>query len=215
LPALDPDYTLGCRRILVSDDYYKTLNLPNVRLVTDSISQITTKGIRLNSGETVPVDVLIFATGFDTKNQMSGLDIRGINGANIQDWNAHKRAYNGLIIENMPNAFFLLGPNTFLAHASLFQMIEAQIDYVVNFINDMSGDGYAVVKPAVMTAYNDRLSKQFEGSVFTTGCTAWYGQGQEGESGGRISTIWPFTVAQYSKQMRRVNFTDFDIVTPP
>jgi cation diffusion facilitator CzcD-associated flavoprotein CzcO len=131
--ALKPNYELGCKRVLVSDDYYPSLTRPNVELVTGAIAEVRERSIVTVDGVERAVDVLIFGTGFRATEPLIGIRLVGRGGVEIHDaWRERMSAYLGVTVSGFPNLFLLLGPNTGLGHNSVVLMIEAQVRYVMS-----------------------------------------------------------------------------------
>ena len=136
--ALTPKYQLGCKRVLVSDDYYPTLNRSNVELVTDGIAEVCEHSIVTRDGVERPIDVLIHGTGFRATEPLIGCRVVGKGGVEIHDaWGKRMTAYLGVTVNGFPNLFILLGPNTGLGHNSVVLMIEAQVRYTMNCLKLM------------------------------------------------------------------------------
>src|SRR5260370_2307845 len=138
--ALTPDYQFGCKRVLVSDDYYPTLTRPNVELVTEGIAEVCQDSIVTRDGTERPVDVLIYGTGFRATEPLIGCRIVGKCGVEIHDaWGKRMTAYLGVNVNGFPNFFILLGPNTRLGHNSVVLMLEAEVRYTMNCLKLMNG----------------------------------------------------------------------------
>lgn len=204
---LTPDYPIGCKRVLLSDDYYDTINRDNVDLITDGIERITKDGVKLISGRDVDVDIIAYATGFHATEFLPHLDLTGAGGAKLADWRKNPKAHKGLVIPDMPNAFFLLGPNTGLGHASMILMIEAQIPYMVELMQAVPDGQYFTVKPDVVKAYNERIQARLKTSIWATSCQSWYKT-----EDGSIPTLWPYPTYTYKNMMRRVDMDEYDIL---
>ncbi len=203
---LTPDYPIGCKRVLLSDDYYDTINRDNVELVTDGIARISKVGVLLESGREIAVDIIAYATGFQATEFLPHLDLTGVGGAKLASWRKNPKAHKGLVIPKMPNAFFLLGPNTGLGHASMILMIEAQIPYMVNMMQAVPDGQYFTVKPDAVKAYNDKIQAKLKTSIWATSCQSWY-KTKDGD----IPTLWPYPVYTYKSMMRRVDMAEYDI----
>ncbi|MBL4853468.1 MAG: NAD(P)/FAD-dependent oxidoreductase [Robiginitomaculum sp.] len=203
---LTPDYPIGCKRILLSDNYYDTLLQDNVELVTDEVDRITPKGIKLNNGQEIEADILVYATGFKATEFLPQLDLTGLAGAKLSDWRRHPKAHKGLVIENMPNAFFLLGPNTGLGHASMILMIEAQMPYMLQLVQGVKPGQYFTVKPQAVRAYNQKIQTRLRTSIWATSCQSWYKT-----EDGSIPTLWPDPTYSYKRMMRNVDWDEFMI----
>jgi len=204
---LTPDYPIGCKRVLLSDDYYDTINRDNVELITDGIKRITKGGVKLVNGRDVDVDIIAYATGFQATEFLPHLDLTGAGGAKLSDWRKNPKAHKGLVIPDMPNAFFLLGPNTVLGHASMILMIEAQVPYMVKLMQKIDNGKYFIVKPDVVKTYNDRIQARLKTSIWATACQSWY----KAEDG-TIPTLWPYPTYTYKNMMRRVDMDEYDIL---
>ena len=130
--ALTPDYPLGCRRVLNSDDYYPALQRENVTLETGAIAAIEPTGVRLADGRRRELDMLVHATGFETTGWKWSLDVVGRGGASLRErWADAPRAYLGIMVPDFPNMFVLYGPNTNLGHHSITFMLECQIEFIL------------------------------------------------------------------------------------
>ena len=134
--ALTPHYQIGCKRILISDDYYTAFNRPNVSLVTTAIDHADETGIVTTDGTHRDFDVLIYATGFRANEPLAEIDIAGRGGHTLShDWRHGAEAYYGMTVSGYPNFFILLGPNTGLGHNSIIFMIEAQVRYIMHCLS--------------------------------------------------------------------------------
>ncbi len=204
--VLEPDYAMGCKRVLLSDDYYETLQKENVSVITDGIKKITSTGVQTENGPH-DADIIVFATGFSATSFLTGIEMEGINGSTLKAWRQNPKALRGLIIENMPNAFFLLGPNTGLGHSSMILMIEAQVKYMVKCIQAVPDGKYFNVKSEAMQAYNEELQKHLAKSIWATGCTSWYKNPD-----GSIPTMWPHQTSTFAKMMRDFDMGEYDLI---
>lgn len=204
--ALTPDYPMGCKRVLLSDDFYETLQRENVSVVTDAIEKITATGVKTNKGSH-GADIMVFATGFSATSFLTGIEMEGINGGTLKAWRKNPKALRGLVIENMPNAFYLLGPNTGLGHSSMILMIEAQVKYMVKAMQAVPEGKYLNVKPEAMRAYNEDLQKHLAKSIWATGCTSWYKTAD-----GSIPTMWPHQTSNFAKMMQEFDMEEYDLV---
>lgn len=198
---LVPSYVMGCKRVLLSNDYYPALARDNVELVTDPIDEVEANGIRTKDGRRRAVDAIVLATGFEAAEQLAPFDVVGRGGATLNDaWRDGSEAYRGTVVAGFPNAFLLVGPNTGLGHGSMITMIEAQIEYVVGALRHMRAEGIAEldVRPASQRAYNDALHARLEKTVWATGgCVSWYRT-----RNGKNTTLWPGFMYEFQRQMR-------------
>ena len=209
---LTPAYQYGCKRILVSDDYWPAFNRPNVHLETVSIAEITPTGIRTTEGKEHLVDAIIFATGFEVADFTTAMKMIGRNGRELfSEWRrTGLEAYKGTMISGFPNVAFLLGPNTGLGHSSVLQMMEAQMNYIINYIallESRGEKGYFDVKPTIQRAYNDALQRQFDNTVWSSGCKSWYAN-----ANGKITTLYPRLLRQFRRETARVEASEYDLV---
>ena len=200
---LTPDYTMGCKRILISDDYFPSLTQPNVELVTDGIREIRPHSVVGEDGTEREVDTIIWGTGFRVIDQPIAERIRGRGGRTLAEhWRGQgMSAYKGTTVAGFPNFFFLLGPNTGLGHNSMVFMIESQINYVLDCLKTLRTRGahLAEVRPQVQEHYNRELQSRLEGTVWTAGhCKSWYL-----DDSGRNTTLWPSFSFAFRRQTRR------------
>jgi len=209
---LTPDHGPGCKRLLLSDDFYAALARPNAEVVTDRITQIEATEIVTADGARREVDVIIYATGFDSAAFTSPTIIIGAGGASLdQVWGGSPRAHLGLSVAGFPNLFMLYGPNTGLGHNSMLLMIEAQIDYVLQAVAVVRSAGAAMaVKPAVLDASDAELQTALEGTAWAGSCTNWY-KGADG----RIFANWAGTTQDYVARTRRLDLAEFDLTPGP
>ncbi|MCC6811820.1 MAG: NAD(P)/FAD-dependent oxidoreductase [Deltaproteobacteria bacterium] len=202
-----PDYRAGCKRILISDDYYPALAAPSVEVVTEAIAAVDERAVITVDGRRHEVDAIIFGTGFHVTDALTALDVRGRNGLSINAaWKDGIRAYLGTTIAGFPNAFMLMGPNTGLASNSMVFMIEAQIDYAMKCVReaDQRGAQAIEVRANAQSAFNDRLQRRLAGRVWSSGCQSWYL-----DENGRNSTLWPGMTLEYWARTRRIIATDY------
>jgi cation diffusion facilitator CzcD-associated flavoprotein CzcO len=176
---LTPTYRAGCKRILISDNFYQAVADPKTVLITEGIARITHDGIVTVDGAEREVDVIVYATGFHVTDSYTYLDIKGANGEDLVDrWNREGVvAHRGTTVADFPNLFFLLGPNTGLAHNSQVFMIESQIHYVAEAIgaaNQLHAQALAPTRDA-QNRFNEALQRDLAKSVWNTGgCHSWY-----------------------------------------
>ncbi len=207
-----PTYKLGCKRVLVSDDYYPALAQPNVELVTDAITELTPTAIVDKTGTEHPVDAIIVSTGFVAADIICDLHVTGRRGRVLFDeWLMNgAEAHYGLTVSGYPNLLFLVGPNTGLGHNSIVHMIESQLNYVMDYLDllDRAGQGaFLDVKPDAQETYNQGIQQKLSTTVWASGCQSWYLNKQ-----GRNTTIWPDLTVAYRKATRRVKASDYEVV---
>jgi cation diffusion facilitator CzcD-associated flavoprotein CzcO len=188
---LTPGYTIGCKRILKSDDYYPAFNRENVSLVTDPIGRFTQSGLLTSDGKEHPLDAVIFATGFVAADLDLYIKVIGLKDRNlIDEWKkTDAQAYLGTTVSGYPQLALLLGPNTGLGHNSILHMIESQMNYIMQYIDQIekSGSGvYLDLKASVQHTYNERIQAQLKKTVWASGCRSWYTN-----SNGKNTTLYP------------------------
>lgn len=209
---LVPDYTIGCKRIAISNDYYPALTRPNVELVTERITEVRPDGIVTADGTHRPVDTIVFGTGFRVSDAPIAERISGADGRTLAAaWAGSMRAYLGTMISGFPNLFLLLGPNTGLGHTSVVLMIEAQIEHVLDVLAFLRGRGVAALSPRadVQAAYADEIDSRLAGTVWNAGgCASWYLDGN-----GRNSTLWPGTTWAYRRRLGRWKPTEYELLS--
>lgn len=199
---LVPDYQPGCKRILISDDYYPALERSNVHLHGPVVER-TASGVRTADGE-VEVDALVYCTGFRVDEPLGTMEVSGANGRSLrQVWGHRPRAYLGVTIPDFPNSFGLLGPNTALGHTSVLVMIEAQIRWIVQAI-ELAGDGVLETKSEALADFIDQVDAQIGDQVWMSGCQSWY-LSKDGEN----FTIWPGSTLSYLWRMRTLDPSAF------
>jgi cation diffusion facilitator CzcD-associated flavoprotein CzcO len=199
---LTPDYAIGCKRVLISDDFYPALTQPNVELVTDRIAEIGESSVVTADGARHEVDTLIFGTGFRASEWPFAERVRGRGETRLSEaWHRGASAYLGTAVAGFPNMFLLYGPNTNLGHNSIVFMLEAQFAYLLDALTRMRADGLASVevRADAQAAYNDELDERLRGSVWNSGgCQSWYL-----DESGRNSLMWPSTTLRFRARTRR------------
>jgi cation diffusion facilitator CzcD-associated flavoprotein CzcO len=204
---LTPNFRLGCKRILVSSDYYRVLQQENVELVTDSISEICEHSIVTADGRERSVDAIIYATGFESAEAKPPFPMRGRAGIELADeWKGGVRAYAGTTMAGFPSAFLLIGPNTILGHSSMIFMMESQFAYVLDAIRTirLRRLKYVEVRRDVEDLYNEKLQKRLAGTVWNSGCSSWYFT-----HSGKNTTTWPGFTFEFRHMMRRFDTSSY------
>ncbi len=204
---LTPTYRMGCKRILLSDDYYAAFTRSNVELVTDGIASITPRGVRTADGVEREVDVLVLCTGFRATEYLSRLEIRGAGGRELNEtWRGAPETYLGITVNGFPNLFLLMGPNTGLGSNSMVFMIEAQARYAVQCVRTMREQGLASmdVRLGVQRAFDAEIQEKLKRTVWASGCSSWY-QAPDG----RIVALWPESTVAYWWRTRRMRREDY------
>ncbi len=209
---LTPNFRLGCKRILLSNDYYPALTKPNVEVVASAIASVKPHAVVGADGSEHQADAIIFGTGFHVTDPPYAEHIQGRDGRTLAEvFAGSPRAYLGTTAANFPNAFTLLGPNTGLGHTSVVYMIEGQINYVMRCLRQAWRDRWRTVevRPSVERAYNEELQRKLPGTVWNSGgCASWYL-----DANGRNSTIWPRFTWQFRLRTRSFDPSEY-VVTP-
>lgn len=206
---LTPNYTLGCKRVLVSDDFYPALNQPNVTVITDAIREIRAESVVTANGSTYEVDTLICGTGFHVTDTQFPRRIYGRDGRSLgEHWQEGPDAYRGTTVAGFPNLFLMIGPNTGLGHNSMIFMIEAQISYILDCLHTMEHRGMQTVevRPESQEAFNRDIQQHMQHTVWASGCSSWYL-----DASGRNTTIWPGFTFTYWRQMRHFDTPQYQL----
>src|SRR4051794_14165306 len=188
--ALTPDYTIGCKRILISNDYFPAIAAPNTELVTAGIAEIRSHSIVTRDGVERPTDTIVLATGFHVTDLPIAQKIRGRDGRTLADvWSDGMVSNRSATVAGFPNLFLLVGPNVGVGHTSMVYMIESQVAYVDDALQTMAAEGLAVLetKPEAQEAYRKLIAEKSKGTVWLAGgCASWYL-----DEHGHNSTLWP------------------------
>ncbi|MHA7833988.1 MAG: flavin-containing monooxygenase, partial [Algiphilus sp.] len=198
-----PDYTIGCKRILMSDDYYPALTRANVTVNTDGVERVHADSITDGAGRNHPVDTIIYGTGFQVSDPIGPMSVVGSDGREIREsWKeGGMEAYLGISVAGFPNFFMLLGPNTGLGHSSIIFMIESQVAYVLQAIKHIRRRPRQALDVTAMAQrqFNDRLQAQLDKAVWSSGgCNSWYL-----DEYGKNRTLWPSFTFRYWLRTRR------------
>lgn len=200
--AVTPDYEPGCKRLLLSDDWYPTLVRDDVTLVPEAACEVTTTGVVSESGRRVDVDTVIFGTGFDVSTSLAPMAVTGLGGRDLDEtWAEGATTHLGITVPGFPNLFVLAGPNTGLGHNSIVFMIEAQLHYVVGALAASARRGRALeIDPLAARRSYERVQERMDRTVWASGgCSSWY----QNRAGGGIDAMWPGTTVDYWRRTRR------------
>ncbi|MDZ4679798.1 MAG: NAD(P)/FAD-dependent oxidoreductase, partial [Saprospiraceae bacterium] len=209
---LTPDYAMGCKRIVVSDDYLPTFNRTNVALETQGIEKLIPLGIVTKDGVAHPVDAIIFATGFEVVD-FDGIKLFGLSGRELYgEWKQSGiAAYKGTVISGFPNLCTLLGPNSGFGHNSVLLAMEAQMNYVMQylaFLERQPDNAGLDLKPEVQQSYNEALQQKFSGTVWASGCKSWYL-----DEHGNNPVIYPGLMGVFQQETKQFNPADYQPVS--
>lgn len=210
--TLTPDYEIGCKRILISDDYYPAMSRPNVTVSTDAVTEITATGVRQADGTETAVDAIIYGTGFQVDRPSAGVAVRGLGGRRLDEQWAKDgfETYLGTTVSGFPNLFVLAGPNTGIGHTSLVFMIEAQLTYVLGALALLEAGTVKSldVRPEVQAEFGEALQAKMRGTVWTSGCNSWYLA-----DSGKNFTIWPDYTFRYRAATQHFDLGDYRVET--
>jgi len=204
--AVTPDYTIGCKRIILSSTLYPALCRPNVQLhpKDDGIAEINERGILTAKGQQIDLDLIVYSTGYDATDGVISYPVLGKGGRSVQDvWAEFPRAYLGTSLPGFPNFFIVTGPNTGIGHTSAIFVIEAQMEYIRRAIAAVQAKrGRTIeVKPQAEDAYTTMIHKEMKQTVWQSGgCTSWYKS-----KSGHVIAMFPgfsFTFRQMAKAFK-------------
>ena len=205
---LTPNYRLGCKRVLLSSDFYPAVSKPNVDVVTSGISEIVADGVVTDDGVHRRADTIICGTGFQVNDVGAPFEVTGLDGADLGAiWlRDGPQAYLGVSIANFPNFFMIVGPNTLLGHNSLLYMIESQVQYIADCLRVLRERNARTMnlRPDVQRDFNARLQREMQHSVWVSGCHSWYQT-----KSGKVTALWPGFTFSFRKRTRRVRPDDY------
>ena len=207
---LTPTFQFGCKRALISDDYWPTFQRRNVDLVTDGIAEIRPHAIATRDGREHPVDAIILATGFAVGLARAPFPVTGLAGRTLDDaWSHGAVAYKGMCVAGFPNWFTIMGPNTGPGHTSVLVYSEAQIGFILQAVHKMMAERvrYMSVRQDVQDRYNAGLQRRMKHMVWQSGCKSWY-LSADGEN----HALYPGFASEYVARVRRLKAADFDVV---
>jgi cation diffusion facilitator CzcD-associated flavoprotein CzcO len=207
---LTPDFRPGCKRMLISSDYYPALQRDNCKLIDWPIATISPVGIRTSDGIEHHLDCIVFATGYDVHLTGPPYPVTGIGGRSLNDeWADGAQAYKSINAHGYPNLFLMTGPNSGPGHNSLLVYVEGQLDYAVRGITTILGENlrYLDVRKDVQLRYNDNIQKRLTKTTWMSGCTSWYLTAD-----GFNASMYPGFATQYLRQMRDFRFSDYEAV---
>ncbi|OHU98267.1 flavin-containing monooxygenase [Mycobacterium talmoniae] len=207
---LTPDFTPGCKRMLVSSDYYPALQRDNCKLIDWPIATLSPAGIRTSDGVEHHLDAIVFATGYDVHLTGPPYPVAGIGGRSLADeWAGGAQAYKSINAHGYPNLFFMTGPNSGPGHNSLLVYIEGQLDYAVRAITTILGEDlrYLDVRADIQRRYNAGIQRRLTKTTWMSGCRSWYLT-----KDGFNASMYPGFATQYLRQMADFRFADYHAV---
>ncbi|MFC8179321.1 flavin-containing monooxygenase [Rhodococcus sp. NPDC057297] len=205
---LTPDFRAGCKRLLMTSEFYPALQRDNCTLVTWPIARLAPRGIRTVEGIEHQADVIVFATGFDVSKTGTPVPITGRDGRVLADeWSSGAKAYKSISVAGYPNMYFTFGPNSGPGHSSALVYMEAQIDYLVDAISHaIARNSVLEVRADRQREYNTDLQRRLQRTTWNSGCSSWYLT-----EDGFNATMFPGFASQYVGQLKSVNYDDYAV----
>jgi cation diffusion facilitator CzcD-associated flavoprotein CzcO len=215
--AVVPDYPIGCKRILISNDWYPALMRPNVTVVEEAVDHLEADAVVTADGTRRPTDVLVFGTGFATTDFLSHIPITGLGGRALADeWRDGARAYLGTAVPGFPNCYLLYGPNTNLGHNSILFMVERQVNLILQAVAVQAeaarrpGSRLVGVRPDAYQRDDRRTQRLMADTAWVAGCTSWYKS-----ASGRVTNNWPTWTVRYWFDTLRLDPLELGLTVPP
>lgn len=206
---LTPNFHFGCKRVLLTNNYYQSLTKQNVSVVTDAIKSVEENNISTEKEVFKNIDCVICGTGFNVTNAFEKIEFIGSNGVLLNDvWKEGPEAYLGTTISGFPNVFLITGPNTGLGHSSMVYMIESQANYILDAVEILQNENKKSieVKHKVQEAFNNAIDEKMKQTVWKAGCSSWYLTPK-----GRNATLWPGFTFQFKKRTLKINIEDYNL----
>ncbi|MFJ2742695.1 flavin-containing monooxygenase [Streptomyces sp. NPDC087440] len=209
---LTPDYRIGCKRILLSSTYYPALAQRNVDVVASGLSEVRGSTVVAADGTETEVDAIIFGTGFHVTDMPIADRVVGAEGITLAEtWKGGMESLRGASAVGFPNWMTIIGPNTGLGNSSMILMIEAQLNYLADYMSQLDTLGGRVAlaaRPSAVGAWNRRVQERMKRTVWNTGgCDSWYL-----DANGRNTTVWPGTTSEFRRATREVNLAEYEVV---
>ena len=202
---MTPDYPLGCKRILIADNFYDAVNRDNVNIITEGIERITDSAVITRDGGAHPADIIVYATGFDVENYLGAIPILGSDGQLLADrWQDHPVTYKGGFVPGLPNFYMTTGPNTGVGTTSVVYMIEAQLRLIIQAIELAGASGMIEVYPSSAESYTGEIQADLQQTVWAGPCDSWYKK-----DNGQIDTLYPHNARTYLRDHRQLQLGDF------
>jgi cation diffusion facilitator CzcD-associated flavoprotein CzcO len=214
--ALTPDYPMGAKRVLFSDDYYEAIEAHDIDVVTDRITKVAGGAVVTEAADGQvtehPVDVIVVGTGFHTQDFLTPMTVVGPAGQHLNEqWREGPQAHLGVAVAGFPNLFFMYGPNTNLGHNSIVLMIESQCRYLLSIIRQMAARSIQAVevRAEVQQAYNDELADRLSKSAWVMIDDSWYLQG------GKVTNNWVGRTTEYRRRTAHADLADYHLRPKP
>ncbi|MEU2261337.1 NAD(P)/FAD-dependent oxidoreductase [Streptomyces sp. NPDC019645] len=212
---LTPSYRIGCKRILLSSDYYPALAQPNVDVVASGLTEVRGSTVVAAGGEEAEADAIVLGTGFHVTDMPIADRVVGADGITLAEaWKDGMESLRGATVAGFPNWMTVIGPNTGLGNSSMILMIESQLNYMADYLRQLDVLGGRVAlgaRPSAVHTWNRRLQERMKRTVWNTGgCTSWYL-----DASGRNTTIWPGTTGEFRRQTRTVDLGEYEVIRAP
>lgn len=213
--ALTPDYRIGCKRILLSNDYYPALTRPNVDVVASGLAEVRGSTLVASDGTETEADAIVFGTGFRVTDVPMAGYVTGVDGVTLAEaWKGGMATLRGAAVHGFPNFLMILGPNTGLGNSSMILMIESQLNYLADYmrqLDTLGGRAALDARRSAMGVWNRGLQSRMRRTVWSTGgCRSWYLDDE-----GRNTTLWPDTTAAFRRATRRVDLAEYQLLRAP
>lgn len=206
---LTPDYRAACKRLIMSADFYQSIQRPNAELVTAGIDRVEARGVRTRDGVLHELDVLVLATGFKPHEFMRPMTIRGAGGRTLEDyWADGAKAYRSVALPGFPNLFMMIGPNSPIGNFSIIQVAEAQQAYIMQLVQAVVEGRAAALAPTddATDRFNAALAEAMANTIWVTGCRSWYL-----DANGKPAT-WPWSFDRFAAELAAPDLHDFEII---
>jgi cation diffusion facilitator CzcD-associated flavoprotein CzcO len=210
--TLTPRYVMGCKRILLSSDFYPAVVRPNVEVVGAGLARVDGRTVIATDGTAHDVDVIILATGFRAVDMPIAGRITGAGGVTLaQAWGGDMRALRGTTVPGFPNLCLIIGPNTGLGHSSMIHIIESQLRYILDYLATLDRTGAAALdaRPGAQERWCAGIERRMAPSVWATGgCVSWYLN-----AAGRNPTLWPGSTLRFRRATRQLDVSEYRLIT--
>lgn len=206
---LTPNYPVGCKRILLSNEWLPTLVSPHVEVVSEAITRIQADGVQTADGQQRKVDVIIYGTGFAATDFLVPMKITGLEGRELHEcWRAGGEAYLGIAVSGFPNLFLTYGPNTNLGSGSIIHMLECQANYIAQWVQQQALQGWrsVEVRADAQAAFVAEVQRRSAGTTFDGDCQSWYKTAE-----GRNTNNWIGSMREYAQRTKRLNADHFTV----
>ncbi|MFL5907026.1 MAG: alpha/beta hydrolase fold domain-containing protein [Solirubrobacterales bacterium] len=200
--ALTPKDVMGCKRVLISSDYFATFERPDAELIPQGVRELTAKGVVAEDGTERPTDVIVLSTGFESHSFLAPMEVRGLGGRELNEtWRNGANAHLGMTVAGFPNLFVMYGPNTNLGSGSIIFQLESQMAYILEAIRTLERrGGWMTVRPEVQEAFDREIQDRLSTSVWQSGCSNWYV-----DENGRDTNNWPGFTLEYRRRTRHLD----------